>query len=45
MKEQIKLNEIEVIQLLKKEKYPMLLENGLYIVYDTFEEFLENMKF
>ena len=41
----IKLNEMQVREFLKKDKYPMLVENDMYIIYDTFEDFLKNMIF
>lgn len=41
----VKLNEMQVRQLLKKDRYPMLIENQMYIIYDTFEDFLKNMIF
>ena len=41
----VKLNEMQVRELFEKNKYPMLIENDMYIIYNTFEEFLKNMIF
>ena len=41
----VKLNEMQVRELLEKDKFPMLIENNMYIIYGTFEEFLNNVIF